>query len=109
MPLFLAALTVLIACYTAYWRIRFRNCKGSNRRSTRAGNKLEAREGNDGNERRARAGNDGTEKRKVLFTLPITPFDPAFLNNYLKYPQKLIANDWGRSSSLNVNIEEMID
>ena len=33
----------------------------------------------------------------------------AFLNNYLKYPQKLIANDWGRSSSLNVNIEEMID
>ena len=51
----------------------------------------------------------GREKRKVLFTLPITPFDPAFLNNYLKYPQKLIANDWGRSSSLNVNIEEMID
>ena len=51
----------------------------------------------------------GREKRKVLFTLPITSFDPAFLNNYLKYPQKLIANDWGRSSSLNVNIEEMID
>ena len=51
----------------------------------------------------------GRKKRKVLFPLPITPFDPVFLNNYLKYPQKLIANDWGRSSSLNVNIEEMID
>ena len=51
----------------------------------------------------------GRKKRKVLFSLPITPFDHAFLNNYLKYPQKLIANDWGRSSSLNVNIEEMID
>ena len=51
----------------------------------------------------------GRKKRKVLFPLPITPFDPVFLNNYLKYPQKLIANDWGRSCSLNVNIEEMID
>ena len=51
----------------------------------------------------------GRKKRKVPFPLPITPFDSAFLNNYLKYPQKLIANDWGRSSSLNVNIEEMID
>ena len=77
MPLFLAALTVLIACYTAYWRVRFRMM--------------------------------GRKKRKVLFPLPITPFDPAFLNNYLKYPQNMIANDWGRSSSLNVNIEEMID
>ena len=109
MPLFLAALTVLIACYTAYWRIRFRNCKGSSRRSTRAGNKLEAREGDDGTRAERERGMMGRKKRKVLFSLPITPFDPAFLNNYLKYPQKLIANDWGRSSSLNVNIEEMID
>ena len=51
----------------------------------------------------------GRKKERYFFSFPITPFDPAFLNNYLKYPQKLIANDWGRSSSLNVNIEEMID
>ena len=51
----------------------------------------------------------GRKKWEKYFPLPITPFDPAFLNNYLKYPQKLIANDWGRSNSLNVNIEEMIN
>ena len=51
----------------------------------------------------------GRKKRKLLFSLPITPFDPAFLTNYLKYPQKLIANDWGRGSSVNVNVEEIIN
>ena len=30
MPLFLAALTVVIACYMAYRRTRFKNCKESN-------------------------------------------------------------------------------
>ena len=29
MPSFLAALTIVIACYTAYGRIRFKNCKES--------------------------------------------------------------------------------
>ena len=57
----------------------------------RAWNKRGVREGNDGNECRAQAGNDGKEKERNSFScqwlvsLPITPFAPAFLNDY---PQK---------------------
>ena len=29
MPLFLAVLAIVIACYMAYWRIRFSRCKES--------------------------------------------------------------------------------
>ena len=50
--------------------------------SAKAGDKREAREGDNGNNRIARAGSDGKEKReRALVSLPVTSCARAFLNN----------------------------